>query len=54
VPEDTDVDQSPRLICDECGCQSDDRALSWEAYLGREGDGTKTAVFCPDCVAEFS
>jgi hypothetical protein len=55
VPEDTDVDQSPRLICDECGSKSDDRAWGWEAYLGYEDDGTESvAVFCPECVVEFS
>jgi hypothetical protein len=55
MPEDIDVDQSPRLICGEYGCESDDRAWGWEAYLGFENDGTESvAFFCPDCVAEFS
>ena len=43
----TPVEQSPRLICEECGCESDDRAWSWEAHLGFEEDGTESvAVFC--------
>jgi hypothetical protein len=55
VPEDIDVDHSPRLICEECGCESDDHAWGWEAHLGLDDDGTESvAVFCPDCVAEFS
>lgn len=45
------------LFCDECGCESDERAVGWRGYLLESEDdeaGPKVCFFCRGCaVAEF-
>jgi len=55
MPDDVGVERSPHhLVCEECGIESDDRAIGWEAHLRHEADGTEVvAVFCGECVSEF-
>jgi hypothetical protein len=41
-----------RLVCRECGCESDEDALGWQAFLSddpRDDDPVVTVVFCPAC-----
>jgi hypothetical protein len=43
------------LVCEECGCVSDDDARGWSAYLAEDVEGvapTSVATFCPECAAE--
>ena len=56
VPENIDIECYPRLICDECGDESDLHARGWQGLLALEAHGSEmVAVFCPSCVeAEFS
>jgi len=40
------------LVCEECGCSSDERAVGWTAFLGEDPDGLEPScvgVFCPVC-----
>jgi hypothetical protein len=46
--EDVDTERSPRLVCEECGCDSDNGTRGWEGHLAQEEDGSVTvAFFCP-------
>jgi len=29
------------LVCEECGCSSDERAAGWTAFLGEDPDGVE-------------
>lgn len=45
-----------RLICDECGIESDEGARAWRGYLGIEdfSHHDEVIVFCPACaIREF-
>jgi len=53
--DDLETARSPGLICEECGVESDARAIGWEGHLSIKGDGTESvAFFCPECVDELS
>ena len=53
MPANIDIKRAPRLICDECGDESDPYACGWEGYLAlEEGGSTMVTVFCPSCVEE--
>ena len=42
------------LICDECGCASDELASGWVAFTGEDPDGvepTSIAIMCPTCAS---
>jgi hypothetical protein len=42
------------LICEECGCESDDWASGWEGDLAIADDGSESIVFfCPECVDDL-
>ena len=48
------TDRSQHLVCEECRCESDDRAPGWEGHLAIEDDDTESvAFFCPECVDEL-
>jgi hypothetical protein len=53
--DDVGIERLPHhLICEECGVESDDRAVGWEAHLGLEDDNTEVvACFCPECISDF-
>ena len=54
MADDLSTEHSQRLTCVECGIESDDRAWSWEAFLGAEDDDTQTVVIlCPECAEEL-
>ena len=43
------------LVCEECGCSSDEEARGWVAFLAEDAEGvepTSVATFCPECAAE--
>ena len=42
------------MICDECGCASDEHASGWAAFHGEDPEGiepTSVAIMCPVCAA---
>jgi len=54
VDRELDTERLHRLTCEECGVESDLRAIGWEAHLAADDSGTVTvACFCPECISEF-
>jgi hypothetical protein len=45
VDDELETERSQRLMCEECGCDSDEGAAGWEGHLGTEDDDTETVVF---------
>jgi len=55
VDNELDTKRSHLLTCEECGCESDDRAPGREGHLAIEDDGTESVTFsCSECVDELS
>ena len=44
MDDELETERTQVLVCEECGCDSDDDALGWEAHLGREDDGSTTVA----------
>jgi hypothetical protein len=44
-------DATSRLICADCGMESDEVARGWRGYLAAENfsDHDEVIVFCPSC-----
>ena len=53
VDDGLETERSQLLVCEECGCASEDEARGWEGHLAQEDDGSDTvAIFCPTCSIE--
>ena len=48
VDDELDTERSQLLVCEECGCESDDDAHGWEGHLAQEEDGSVTVVLLSD------
>ena len=53
MDDELDTERLQRLVCEECGCESDLEARGWEGHRALEDDGTESVLFfCPRCVNE--
>jgi hypothetical protein len=54
VDDELGTERSQRLVCEECGCESDVFASASQGHLALEDDDTVwVAFFCPECLVEF-